>query len=68
MMNRLVRRILNLGLPVWDLCVSSDGCFVFTSGHRSFAIGKEGSETGASIRAAGPARKTLAGIPFKSAA
>jgi hypothetical protein len=68
MMNRSVRRILNLGPPVWDLCVSSVGCFVFTSGLRSFAIGKEGLETGASIRAAGPARKTLAGIPFKSAA
>jgi hypothetical protein len=68
MMNPLVRRILNLGPPVWDLCVSFVGCFVFTNVLRSSAIGKEGSETGASIRAAGPARKTLAGIPFKSAA
>jgi hypothetical protein len=68
MMNRSVRCILNLGLPVWDLSVSSVGCFVFTGGLRSFAIGKEGLQTGAYIRAAGPARKTLAGIPFKSAA
>jgi len=68
MMNRSVRHILKLGPLLQDLCVSSVGCFVFTSGLRSFAIGKEGLETGASIRAAGPARKTLAGIPFKSAA
>ena len=34
----------------------------FTSGFRSFAMGKEGSETGASIRAASRARKPLAGI------
>jgi hypothetical protein len=47
---------------MWDLCVSSVGCFVFTSGFRSFAMGKEGSETGASIRAVGPVHKPLAGI------
>jgi hypothetical protein len=47
---------------MWDLCVSSVGCFVFTSGFRSFAMGKERSETGASIRAVSPARKPLAGI------
>jgi hypothetical protein len=47
---------------MWDLCVSSVGCFVFTSGFRSFAMGKEGSETDASSRAVGPVRKPLAGI------
>ena len=62
MVNRSVRRILNLGSLLWDLCVSSVGCFVFTSGFRSFAMEKEGSVTGASICAVGPARKTLAGI------
>jgi hypothetical protein len=51
-----------------NLALACVGCFVFTSGLRSFAIGKEGLQTGASIRAAGPARKTLAGISFKSAA
>lgn len=55
MMNCSVRRILNLGPLMWDLCASSVGCFVFTSGFRSFAVEKEGSETGASIRAVGPA-------------
>jgi hypothetical protein len=67
-MNRSASRIPKLGLPLWNLCLSSFGCFVFKSDFRSFAIGKEGLETGASIRAAGPARKKLAGIPFKSAA
>ena len=61
-MNRSIRRILNLGSLLGDLCVSSVGCFVFTSGFRSFAMEKEGSATGASICAVGPARKTLAGI------
>jgi hypothetical protein len=62
MMNCSVRRILNLKLLLWDLCVSSVGCFVFTSGFRSFAMEKEGSETGACVRAVGLARETLAGI------
>ena len=62
MMNRSVRRILNLGPLLWDLCASSVGCFVFTSGFRSFAMGNERSETGASIQAVGPAGKKLAGI------
>ncbi len=62
MMNPSVRRILNLGPLIWDLCVSSVGCFIFTSGFRSFAMEKEGSGTGASIRAVGPSRKTSAGI------
>ena len=38
---------------MWDLCASSVGCFVFISGFRSIAMEKEGSETGASIRAVG---------------
>ncbi len=54
-MNSSASRILKLGLPVWDLCVSSVGCFVFTSGFRLIAMEKEGSETGAYIRAAVPA-------------
>jgi hypothetical protein len=62
MMNRSVRHILKLGPLLQDLCVSSVGCFVFTSDFRSFAIEKEGSETGNSIRAVGPARKSLADI------
>ena len=62
MMNCSVRRTLNLGSLMWDLCVSSVGCFVFTSAFRSFAMDKEGSETDPSMRAVGPGRKTLAGI------
>ena len=62
MMNCSERRILNLGSLMWDVCVSSVGCFVFTSGFRSLSMEKEGSETGDSIRVLGPARKTLAGI------
>ena len=62
MMNCSARRILNLGPLMWDLCAPSVGCFVFTSGLRSFAMEKEGSDTVASIRAVGPACKTLAGI------
>jgi hypothetical protein len=62
MMNHSVRRILNFGPLLWDLCASSVGCFVFTSGFRSFAMGNERSETGASIQAVGPAGKKLAGI------
>jgi hypothetical protein len=54
-MNRSASRILKLGPPLWDLCVSSVGCFVFTSAFRSFAIEKEGAETWASIRDVGPA-------------
>jgi len=54
-MNRSASRILKLGPPLWDLCASSVGCFVFISGFRSIAMEKEGSETGASIRAVGPA-------------
>lgn len=54
-MNRSASRILKLGLPLWTLCLSSVGCFVFTSGFRSIAMEKEGSETGAYIRAVGPA-------------
>ena len=54
-MNRSVSRTLKLGPPLWDLCVSSVGCFVFTSAFRSFAMEKEGSETWASIRDVGPA-------------
>jgi hypothetical protein len=50
-----VHRILKLGPLMWDLCASSVGCFVFISGFRSIAMEKEGSETGASIRAVGPA-------------
>jgi hypothetical protein len=46
MRNRSVRHILRLGPLLWDICVSSVGCFVFTSGFRSFAMEKEGSETG----------------------
>jgi hypothetical protein len=61
MMNRSARRILNLGSLLWDLCVSSAGCFVFTRGFRSFAMEKEGSVMGARIRAVGPVRKTLEG-------
>lgn len=62
MMNCPARRILNLAPVMWDLCASSVGCFVFTSGFRSFAIEKEGLDTVASIRVVRPARKTLAGI------
>jgi hypothetical protein len=61
-MNCSVRRILNLGPLMLDLCASSVGCFVFTSAFRWFAMEKEGSDTVASIRVVGPARKTLAGI------
>ena len=46
MMNCSVRHILRLGPLLWDICVSSVGCFVFTSGFRSFAMEKEESETG----------------------
>jgi hypothetical protein len=52
-MIRSASRILKLGLPLWNLCLSSVGCFVFTSSFRSFAMEEEGSETGASIRAVG---------------
>jgi hypothetical protein len=62
MMNCLARRILNLGLLLRDFCASSVGCFVFTSGFRSFAMEKEGSDTVAFIRAVGPARNSLADI------
>ena len=61
-MNSSVRRILNLGPLMLDLCASSVGCFVFTSAFRSFATEKEGSQTGASIRDLVPARKTLASM------
>jgi hypothetical protein len=54
-MNRSASRILKLGPPLWDFCLSSVGCFVFTSGFRLIAMEKEGSETGAYIRAVGPA-------------
>jgi hypothetical protein len=60
MMNRSVRRILKLGPPLWDLCVSSVGCFVFTSGFRSLVTENEGSEKGDSMPP--PARKTLADV------
>jgi len=40
-MNRSVRRILNLGPPVWDLCVSSVGCFVFTCGLRRLQLARK---------------------------
>jgi hypothetical protein len=61
-MNCSGRRILNLGSLIWDFCVSSVGCFVFTSGFRSLSMEKEGSETGARIRAVSLPRRTLAGI------
>jgi hypothetical protein len=54
-MNPSASRIFKLGPPLWNLCLSSAGCFVFTSSFRSFAMGEEVSETGASIRAVGPA-------------
>jgi hypothetical protein len=53
-MNRSANRILKLGPPLWNLCLSSVGCFVFTSGFRSIAMEKDGSDTGASSRAVGP--------------
>jgi hypothetical protein len=60
MMNCSVRSILKLGPHVLDLCASSVGCFVFTRGFRSLAMEKEGSVTGAALRAAGSARRPLA--------
>jgi len=54
-MNRSASRILKLGPPLWNLCLSSVGCFVFSSGFRLIAMEEEGSEMGASIRAVGPA-------------
>jgi hypothetical protein len=62
MMSRFVRRILDLGPLMRDLFVSAAGCFVFTRGFRLAAMEKEGSDTVASIRAAGTSRKPLAGI------
>jgi hypothetical protein len=64
MMNCSVRHILRLGPLLWDICVSSVGCFVFTSGFRSFAMEKEESETGilfaSSVR---PARRWRISTP-----
>jgi hypothetical protein len=62
MMNCSVRGILKLGLHLSDLCVSSVGCFVFTRGFRSLAMEREGSVTGATIRAVEAARGPLADI------
>jgi hypothetical protein len=62
MMSRFVRRILDLGPLMQDLFVSAAGCFVFTRGFSLATMGKEGSDTVASIHAAGTSRKPLAGI------
>jgi hypothetical protein len=55
MMNRSARRILKLGPLLWDIGISSFGCFVFTSRFRSLAREIEGLEMGEFDRVVGPA-------------
>jgi hypothetical protein len=62
MMNSFVRRILKLGPLMWDLVVSTAGCFAFTRCFRLIAIGKEESDTGSSICVTSRFRKPSAGI------
>jgi hypothetical protein len=53
MMNRFVRRILELGPLLCDLGLSAVGCFVFMRGFRLVAIDELGSDTGLSMSDAG---------------
>jgi hypothetical protein len=62
MMNSFAGRFLKLGPLARDLFVSAAGSFAFTRCFRLIAIGREESDTGSSIRVAGPSRKPLAGI------
>jgi hypothetical protein len=51
-MNSFVSRILKLRSPLWNLFLSTAGCFVFMRGYGLVATVKEGPDTVASIRAA----------------
>lgn len=62
MVNPFVRRISKRLHPLWDLMLSAVGGFAFVGGSRLFAMGKDGSDTTASARAAAALRKSSAGI------
>jgi hypothetical protein len=62
MMNSFAGRILKLGPLSRDLFVCAAGCFAFTRCFHLIATGKEGSDTGSSIRVANSFRKPLAGV------
>ncbi len=49
-MNGLVNCVYKIGSPLWNLFLSTAGCFVFTRGYGLVAIGKEGPGAVASIR------------------
>ena len=53
MMNRILRRILELGPLLCDLGLSAAGCFVFMRGFRLVAIDEPGSDKGLSRYDAG---------------
>jgi hypothetical protein len=65
MMNRILRRILELGPLLCDLGLSAVGCFVFMRGFRLVAIDEPGSDTGLSRSDAGSDAGCDAGSPLK---
>jgi hypothetical protein len=62
MMNRFVRRILELGSLLWNLVVSTAGGFVFMRGMRLAASEKEEPKTGSFVCIDETPHKPLAGI------
>jgi hypothetical protein len=62
MMNSTIGPFLKLGELMWNLFLSAIGCFVFMRCFRLVALGKENSETVASISVAGTTHKSWAGI------
>lgn len=44
-MNSFVSRVLKLGSPMWNLFLSTAGCFVWVRGFRLVATGKERPDT-----------------------
>jgi hypothetical protein len=62
MMNRFVRRVLELGSQMSRLLASAAGCFVFARGFRLVAMGEERSVPVTSNSVDGAPLRPLAGI------
>jgi hypothetical protein len=62
MKSRFVRRILKLGPLMWNLVVSTAGCFVLISGFSQVTTKRPGSYKAESVRAAGKSRKPLVAV------
>jgi len=66
-MDCFIRRLLTIGLPMWNLFLSTAGCFVLMRGFRLVTTGKEAPDT-ASLRVAVASRSPLAGVDAATAA